>query len=100
MRPMVTMTGQMKLRDTLRRNRAEVFVGIEAMVECTDEDIVDVEKDAAVRFFRDDSQKVPFGHRRIAKAHVAGDVLNQDPAFQEILHLAEAARDMAYRLLQ
>src|SRR5262249_18531861 len=64
-----------------------------------DEDVVDVEQDAAIRLLGDGGKELPFRHRRVPEGDVARDVLEQDAAPEPILDLPDATDDMVDRLV-
>jgi hypothetical protein len=62
--------GQMDLLHRMHRHRVDITPRIEAMVVRTDEDVVDVEQQAAAAAPRHLGDKLPFGHRRIGKLDI------------------------------
>ena len=88
------VTGQMNLEDAIRRDRVDVFHRIEAMIMRTDEDIVDIEQDAAVGFFRDRHQEIPFADHVAFEAQIGGNILEGDSTTETILDLPNAFGDV------
>src|SRR5579862_700297 len=92
------MPREVELDDAFARNRVDIGARIETMIERADEDVVDVEQDAAVGALCDLREELPFGHLRIAKRHVAGNILDEHGTLEEVLRLANARRDMTHNL--
>ena len=99
-RAAVAVSGQVDLPDAFDRNAVQKLDRIETMVERADVDIVHVQQHMAVGASRDFGQEVPFAHLGPAKRHVTRNVLEQDLAAEEILHLAHPGGDMFDRLLR
>ena len=79
------MTGQMELDHAVRGDRIDVTNRIEAMIKSVDENIVDIEQDAAVGLLGHGTEEFPFGEPRRTKFHVARYVLEEDRALENVL---------------
>src|SRR6185437_13945565 len=86
------MSRDMDLRDALRRNAVNIVRRVEAMVLRRNIDIVNVEKDAAVRRLDDLVKELPLRHLRLMKLRIAAHILNGDGNLKEILNLADSLR--------
>ena len=61
---MIAMTGQMELDHTFGWDRIDVTNRIEAVIKSVDENIVDIEQDAAIGLLRDGTEEFPFREPR------------------------------------
>src|SRR5208282_2029149 len=96
MRAVIAVTSEMVLDDALDRDRIDVFLGTEPMIERAHEDVVDVEQDSAIGFLGNRAQKLPLAERRITERHVAGNIFDQDVPLQNILHPADSRGNVAH----
>src|SRR5580704_7492932 len=96
---MVGVTCKMELNDSFGRNGVDIAMRVKAMVKGVDEDIVDVEQNAAVGFVDDRSQKLPFGKPRMRIGHVAGNIFDKYSAAEKILHFADSPRSVRHCFL-
>src|SRR5947209_3083597 len=97
---LVAVARQMELDDPLHRYGVDVLLCAESMVEGTDEDIVDVEQDAAVRFLAHRAQELPFRQRRSSKVHVTRNVLDQNVPAESLLYLSNPACDVLHHFFR
>ena len=65
------------------------------MIHAAHIDVVHVQQNQAVRALRDLGQEVPLGELRGRVADVAGDVLQQNPGSQAVLHPADPIDDVS-----
>ena len=61
---------------------------------------VDVEQDQAIGAFANGVQELPLAHAGILIGEVAGDILDQKPATEVILHRLDAVTHMDHGLIR
>src|ERR1700733_2757980 len=64
-RSLVAVAGEMDLLDPVDGNAREKLRGIEIVVVCADEYVVDVEEEPAIAALRESGEKLPLRHRRM-----------------------------------
>ena len=85
----------MNLPHARNRYRVQVNQRIEPVIHAAHIDVVHVQQNQAVRALRDLGQEVPLGELRGRVADVAGDVLQQNPGSQAVLHPADPIDDVS-----
>src|ERR1043165_889701 len=98
-RALFRVAGEVDLADALRGHRRDVGAGVEAVVVGADEDVVDVEQDAAVSAAGQLGEKLVLLHVGVPEAHVARRILEQDAAAEAFLYRLHAAPDVRGRPL-
>ncbi len=96
---LVAVAGEMELDHAVARDSLDVVGGVEAVVAGANEDVVDVEENAAVGVLGDLAEEFPLAHGRVAKGDVGGDILERDLPAEELLHALHARDHVGQRLL-
>src|SRR5882757_11210746 len=96
---LITMPGKVKLPDALLRHGVQIDLRVEAVIDATDVDVVDVEQDGTVRALGDLAQEFPFAHVGLLISQIARYVFKQELLPKRILYLADAGDHMRQRLL-
>jgi len=86
------MTRDVNLANAMMRHVVQVLVGIERVVLGRNINVIDVEKDPAIRSLYNFAQEFPFRHFRGMEFRVAADVFNANRNFKEIARLANVLR--------
>src|SRR6266700_3932949 len=68
---LITVPGKVKLPDALLRDGVQIDLRVEAVIDATDVDVVDVEQNGTVRALGDFAQELPFAHVGLSKSQIA-----------------------------
>ena len=91
----VVVAGDMHVGDALAGQRVEECVGVVAVIDAVDVDVVDVEQKIAVGFGEHCVDEVDLAHR-LARRCVVRNVLDRDALAEDVLRLADAAGDVMH----
>ena len=91
-------SGEMDLGHALGRDRREIGLRVEAVIDRVDIDVVDVEQQLAAAFARDGGDEVPLGHRIVGEAQIGRDVLHQQRTAERELHRVDTIAYQRQRL--
>src|SRR5258708_2888514 len=91
------VTGKMDLTDARERKVGQIIQRGEAMVSSGDEDIVDVEQQAASGAAGDGVDEVCLAHRRLAKRDIGRRVFEKHRATNLLLYLVDVIADLGER---
>src|SRR6516162_11121070 len=86
------MTCDVNLADAMMRHVVQVIIGIERVVLGRNVNVIDVEKDPAIRALYNFAQEFPFGHFRGVEFRIAADVFNTNWNLKEIARFANVLR--------
>ena len=90
----LTVTGKVKLNNTLGRYGLDEALLVEGMVLTGNKNVVDVEKQPAIGTLREFGNEFPFVHFGFGKLDIRRDILDRDLSTEIILNLRNARGDM------
>src|SRR3954447_25650562 len=92
------MAGKMDLANGFRRKRIQRRNRIESVVNGIDEQIIEIEKDAAATTVREFSKKLQFRHLGSTKPQVAGNIFDEYWPAQDVLNFRHVCNHNVQRL--
>src|SRR5262245_49436441 len=83
---LITVTSQMDLPNTSRRNLLYICFGIKVMIVCAHVDVIHIKQNAAISLLSNLCDKLPLRHRRMRIRQITRHILDQDLSSKSFLN--------------